>query len=56
MANYTYMTIESKSQELISESGSTTESIGNRDHANHTVQITILAFNHMMNNDGHTHA
>nr|WED69279.1 Hcp family type VI secretion system effector [Pectobacterium colocasium] len=53
MANYAYMTIEGKSQGLISEGCSTLESIGNRYQAGHTDEIMILAFNHMMSNDGH---
>ncbi|MEQ9918886.1 type VI secretion system tube protein TssD [Pectobacterium aroidearum] len=53
MANYAYMTIEGKLQGLISEGCSTLESIGNRYQAGHTDEIMILAFNHMMSNDGH---
>ncbi|MEI7177150.1 Hcp family type VI secretion system effector [Pectobacterium carotovorum] len=53
MANYAYMTIEGKSQGLISEGCSTLESISNRYQVGHTDEIMILAFNHMMSNDGH---
>jgi type VI secretion system Hcp family effector len=56
MANHCYMTINGKSQGLISAGCSTQDSIGNKCQEGHRDEIMVMSYNHNMLNEGNVRA
>jgi len=56
MANHGYMSINGKSQGLISAGCSTQDSIGNKCQEGHRDEIMVMSFNHNMLNTGNVRA
>lgn len=56
MANHGYMTINGKTQGLISSGCSTQDSIGNKCQEGHRDEIMVMSYNHNMLNSGNVRA
>ncbi|EJF72718.1 hypothetical protein A462_06854 [Pseudomonas sp. Ag1] len=56
MANHGYMTINGKTQGLISADCSTQDSIGNKCQEGHRDEIMVMSYNHNMLNEGNVRA